>query len=188
MKKLLLMFAAIAAMCFTACTGCADNGEAQAADTSALTIEQFQEQLNALIEKGDTLEIQNLLTKSQDEVAALLAKGDTVAAKGFLEKVKEIINTNKDKLVALTPSLGAVVDKAVEMPESLKDVAAAAVDSTKAAVADAATEVVDAAKEKAAEAVDKGVDKAAEAVDKGVDKATEAAKGAAQDAKKKLGL
>ena len=121
-------------------------------------------------------------------MAALLAKGDTVAAKGFLEKVKEIINTNKEKLVALTPSLGAAVDKAAELPAGLKEVAEAAVDSAKNVVADAATEAVDAAKDKAAEAVDKAKDKAADAVDKAADKAADAAKSAAEDAKKKLGL
>lgn len=187
MKKLLLMLAAIAAFSFTACTGSAE-GEAQDADTSALTVEQFQEQLNALIEKGDTTEIQNLLTKSQDEVAALLAKGDTVGAQGFLDKVKEIINTNKEKLVALAPSLGAAVDKAAELPAGLKEVAVAAVDSAKNAVADAAADAVDAAKDKAADAVDAAKDKAAETVDKAADKAADAAKGAAEDAKKKLGL
>ena len=115
----------------------------------------------------------------------LVETGDTEGAQTLLEKIKGIVETNKEKLTAIVPSIGTLVDQVVALPEGVKDVVNATGDSLKDAAVEAVTEkaneVVDAAKDAATEKVN-------EAVDGAKDKVNEAAKNAADEAKKKLGL
>lgn len=129
MKKFFIMIAAVAAVAFTACTN--NEGAANDAEATEVTAENFETQLDSLIGAADTTAIQNLLAESQKKVDELIAAGDTVAAKTFVEKVKAIINTNKDKLVALAPSLTQGLDKAVDLPEAVKAIVSAGADSLK---------------------------------------------------------
>lgn len=131
MKKFFVMIAAVAALSFTACTN--NEGAATDAEATEVTAENFETQLDSLIVAGDTTAIQGLLAESQKKVDALIAAGDTVAAKTFVEKVKAIINTNKEKLVALAPSLTQGLDKVVDLPEAVKAIVNAGADSLKSA-------------------------------------------------------
>ena len=200
MKKLLLMIAAIAAISFTACN--TENSEqatdenAVVEDTTAMTPEAFQTQLDSLVTAGDTTAIQNLLTKSQEQVSALVAAGDTLGAKSFWEKVKEIVTGQKEKLVALAPSLGEVVDKAPALPENIKGIVTegaeglkdAAVDEAKAELKDAATKAADEVVKDGAKKVEEVKEKVEEGK-KAVKDVKEAAKGVkdAANALKNLG-
>lgn len=182
MKKLLLMFAAVAAMTFAAC----DNNNAnQAQETQdsvpAFAVEQFDE---ALSNATDSAGVAELLNNAQAEVQKLVEAGDKEGAKTLLDKIKEIIEKNKEKLTAIVPSFAAMADKAIAAPEGLKDVINAAGDSVVEGAKDAVQDVKDAAAEKVNEAVDASKEKVNEAVDAGKEKAAEAVQGAA----KKIGL
>ena len=180
MKKLLLMFAAIAAMTFVACdTNANKEGEN---NENAFDVDQFTE---ALTTATDSATVADLLANANEEVRKLVETGDTEGAQTLLEKIKGIVETNKEKLTAIVPSIGTLVDQVVALPEGVKDVVNATGDSLKDAAVEAVTEkaneVVDAAKDAATEKVN-------EAVDGAKDKVNEAAKNAADEAKKKLGL
>lgn len=187
MKKLLFMFAAIAAMTFASCNNNADNN-ADNQDSTAFNVENFSEQL-ANVE--DSAAVVGLMDQANAEVQALFEKGDTVAAQTLIGKIKEIIETNKEKLAAIAPSFTTLATDAINLPESLKEVATAVADSTQAAVAEKANEVVDAAKDavekKANEVVDKATEKVNETANKAVDAAKDKAAEAAGNALKKLG-
>ena len=195
MKKLLFIFAAVAALALGSCNTENANNETTGADsTAAFNVEQFQQ---SLVGATDSAAVVDLLNQANDEVKKLVEAGDQEGAKSLLEKIKEIVNTNKDKLAAVVPSIGTLVDQVVAVPEGLKDVvnadslkgqvkdvAEGAVNDAKGAVADKANEVVD----KAAEKVNEGVDKAKEAGTEAAKKGADAAKKGVDDAKKKLGL
>ena len=184
MKKLLFMFAAVAALTFASCDTTSTNEGNENADSTAFSIENFTEQLG---NAQDSAAVVGLMDQANTEINALFEKGDTAAAQILIEKIKEVIETNKEKLAAIAPSFATLATDVIKLPEGLKEAAAALGDSAKAELADKANEVVDAAKaaaeEKANEVVDKAAEKANEAVDKAKDKAAEAA----NEALKKLG-
>lgn len=183
MKKLLFLFAAVAAMTFISCDPNANKAE-ENADSTAFSIENFTEQLANV---QDSAAVVGLMDQANAEIQSLFEKGDTVAATDLITKIKEVIETNKEKLAAIAPSFATLANDAIKLPEGLKEVAEAAVDSAKAAVADKANEVVDAAKAEVEKKANEVVDKAAEKVNEGVDKAKDAAATAANDVAKKLG-
>lgn len=170
-------------MAFVSCDPNANKTQ-ENADSTAFSIENFTEQLANV---NDSAAVVGLMDQANAEVQALFEKGDTVAAQTLIEKIKEVINTNKEKLAAIAPSFATLANDAIKLPESLKEVAEAAVDSTKAAVADKANEVVDAAKAEVEKKANEVVDKAAEKVNEGVDKAKDKAADAAKDLANKLG-
>ena len=176
MKKLLLMIAAVATLAFTSCDKAAQGGDEVAAGDS-INVENVE----ALLLNADSANVEGVFEAIKAKAEDLKAAGDTVAANGLLAKVQEVIDANKEKLAAIIPAA-----------QGLNLDVKAAVDSVAGAAKDAAAEVVDAAKEKAADAANAAVDaakeKAADAVNAGAEKAADAAKGAAADAKKKLGL
>lgn len=181
------MFAALAAITLISCDPAANKAD-QNADSIAFSVDSFGQQLAAAT---DSAAVVGLIDQANAEVQTLFEKGDTIAAQTLIEKIKQIISTNQEKLAAIAPSFATLAADAVKLPEGLKAVAEAAADSAQAAVADKANEVVDAAKaeveKKANEVVDKAADKAAEAVDKAAKQAGDAVDKAAADVAKKLG-
>ena len=177
MKKLLLMLAAVAAIGFVSCdTKPGTTTDETVADSTAFTIEKFADSLGTAT---DSTAIAGLLDQANAEVQALFAKGDTVAAQTLVQKIKEVIETNKEKLVAIVPGITEMVGNAITLPEGLKEAAVAAGDSLKNAAVDAATGVAndlkDAANEKVNEATNKVVEGGKQAVEKGAEKAKEGA-------------
>lgn len=163
MKKLFIMIAAVAAVAFTACTG--NDGTTTTVETTEevaeLTPESFQTQLDSLVAASDTAAIHTLIDKAKEQVEKFVASGDTVTAKTFHEKVAEIINTNKERLIALAPTLKEVVTNAsADVPVALRDIVSNGVDSLSKVSTDKAKEVVkdmgNALKEDTKDFVDKG--------------------------------
>ena len=196
MKKLLLMLAAVAAVTFVSCDNNA-NKTTEGADSTTVAAYNVDQLDSLLANTTDTTAIQAMLNDANTEVQRLTEAGDTEGAKTLLEKIKEIVAKNKEKLAAAIPNfnIDEMVNKVVTVPESLKDVVNAAGDSIKGELVDAAKEKVEDAKaavnEKAGEVVDKANEKVAEGVDKAKDaanKAADATKDAAKDAAKKIGL
>ena len=192
MKKLLLMFAAVAAMAFVSCDNTGNKTTETQDSTATFNVEQFD---SALANVSDSAAVVDLLNNANAEVQKLMAAGDSVGANDLLTKIKEIVAKNTEKLTAIVPSIGTLVDQVVAMPEGMKDVVENAGDSLKGAAIDAANEKVEEAKaavtEKANEAVDKAADAANKAADKAAGKAKEGvdkAKEAANNAAKKIGL
>lgn len=192
MKKLLLMFAAVAAMAFVSCDNTGNKTTETQDSTATFNVEQFD---SALANVSDSAAVVDLLNNANAEVQKLMAAGDSVGANDLLTKIKEIVAKNTEKLTAIVPSIGTLVDQVVAMPEGMKDVVENAGDSLKDAAIDAANEKVEEAKaavtEKANEAVDKAADAANKAADKAAGKAKEGvdkAKEAANNAAKKIGL
>lgn len=196
MKKLLLMFAAIAAMTFVACDTNNANKTEETADSAAFNVENFDASLAAAT---DSTAVVELLNNANAEVQKLVEAGDTEGAQSLLAKIKEVVAKNTEKLAGIVPSIGTLVDQVVALPEGVKDVVEAAGDSAVDAAKEKANEVVEGAKaavsEKANEVVDKanekvneGVEKAKEKVNESANKAKDAANNAAKDAAKKIGL
>jgi len=192
MKKLLLMVAAVAAMTFASCDNTANKTEQTTDSVAAFNVEQFD---SALANVTDSAAVVDLLNNANAEVQKLVEAGKNDEAQSLLAQIKEIVNKNTEKLTAIVPSIGTLVDQVVALPEGVKDVVENAGDSLKDAATEKANEVVEGAKAAANEAADKAIDKANEAADKAADKASEAAnkaadkaKDAAKDAAKKIGL
>ena len=186
------MFAAVAAMAFVSCDNTGNKTTETQDSTATFNVEQFD---SALANVSDSAAVVDLLNNANAEVQKLMAAGDSVGANDLLTKIKEIVAKNTEKLTAIVPSIGTLVDQVVAMPEGMKDVVENAGDSLKDAAAEKANEVVEGAKaavtEKANEVADKANEKINEGVDKakeGADKAKEAANNAAKDAAKKIGL
>ena len=186
------MFAAVAAMAFVSCDNTGNKTTETQDSTATFNVEQFD---SALANVSDSAAVVDLLNNANAEVQKLMAAGDSVGANDLLTKIKEIVAKNTEKLTAIVPSIGTLVDQVVAMPEGMKDVVENAGDSLKGAAIDAANEKVEEAKaavtEKANEAVDKAADAANKAADKAAGKAKEGvdkAKEAANNAAKKIGL
>ena len=116
MKKLLLAIAAIAAVSFVSCDTKTATDNNQATD-SVFTIEKFTEAIPTL---QDSAAVADLMAKANDQVQKFLAAGDTVQALDLVGKIKEVIETNKDKLVALVPTITEFAGNAINLPEDLK--------------------------------------------------------------------
>ena len=196
MKKLLLMFAAVAAMTFVSCDNNANKAEETQDSVASFNVEQFD---SALANVADSAAVVDLLNNANAEVQKLVEAGDTEGAQSLLDKIKEIVAKNTEKLTAIVPSIGTLVDQVVALPEGVKDVVTAAGDSLKDAAVDAATEkaneVVEGAKAAVNDKVNEATEKVNEAANKAADKANEAANkakdaanNAAKDAAKKIGL
>lgn len=186
MKKLLFALAAVVALSLGSCTDTKTDANNAGAD-STFNVEQFQE---ALVAATDSAAVADLLNNANAEVQKLVEAGDQEGAKNLIEKIKEIVNTNKEKLAAIVPSIGTLVDQVVAVPESLKDVVNpdSLKDQAKEVAEGAVQDAKDAVNEKANEVVDKAAEKVNEGVDKAKDAANDAAKKGVDEAKKKLGL
>ena len=196
MKKLLLMFAAVAAMTFVSCDNNANKANETQDSVASFNVEQFD---SALANVTDSAAVVDLLNNAKAEVQKLVEAGDTEGAQSLLAKIKEIVAKNTEKLTAIVPSIGTLVDQVVTLPEGVKDVVEATGDSLKDAAVDAATEkaneVVEGAKAAVNEKVNEATEKVNDAANKAADKANEAANkakdaanNAAKDAAKKIGL
>ncbi len=176
MKKFFMLVAACAALTFTACNSnnggtASESMEAQEAAPVELTADNFEAQLNALVEAGDAQAVQDYIAQSQTKIDALAAEGKAEEAKTLYEKVKEVVTTQKEKIVALAPSLNDVVTNATsKVPESLKSIVTEGVDSVASATKEKAQEVVNSAVN---EQVEAGKAKVAEKVAEKVEKAEE---------------
>lgn len=183
------MVAAVAAMTFASCDNNANKTDETADSTAAFNVEQFDE---ALANVTDSAAVADLLNNANAEVQKLVEAGDTEGAQNLLAKIKEVVTKNTEKLAAIVPSIGTLVDQVVTLPEGVKDVVEAAGDSLKGAAIDAAkekaNEVVEGAKAAANEKVNEAVEKANEKVNEAAEKTNEAAKSAVSNAAKKIGL
>ncbi len=177
MKKLLLMLAAVAALCFVSCDDKKAN-QTETTEDSTFVVEKFATSLDSLAAASDSAGIATLLDGARVAVDNLMAKGDTVAANDLYAKIMQVIDTNKEKIVAAMPAFAEMATKV--MPESLKSVAAATGDSLAAGAKDALNEVKDAAAEKVNEAADKVVEGAKDAADKAAEKVNDAAQKGAE--------
>lgn len=208
MKKLLLMFAAVAALAFVACDGNAnkadENQDSVATDSTVvteetITAEDFDAQLAELASAGDQAKIDELVAKSEATIKQLQAAGDESKLKEFVEKVKAAIEKNKEALNKIKPNLASTLtEKAAAIP-ALVDAAAAATDgkvqeateSGKAALEEGKAKVEE-AKEAGKAKVEETKQQVKEAKDKAVNdakqKAGDAASKAVGDAAKKIGL
>ncbi len=202
MKKIFFALAAIAAVTLVSCKG--GNEQSSAAESSAqvttdsISAEDFEKQLNTLVQEGDTAGIQQLITTTQTTAGKLSATDPTLAEQ-FLAKVQEVVEKNKETLSGLGVNATNIITKIKEIPTNVTDAAASLVsnanDSAASAAASAvagATETVESAKNAAnsvkenAEAVKSAVENAPanakQAVEKAKDNAREKAANAAANA------
>ncbi len=200
MKKLLLLFAAVAALSFVSCDNNAnknENGADSTADTLATAAPEFDAAAfdKLLVDAQDEAAVTGAVDDAKAQAAAKLAAGDTTgyfsimnAIKDAIEKNKEILKTKAASVVEGAKDLVPAELQAVAEKYSAAAAAAAAVSEAKDAAVDAAGAVKDAAAEKVDKAVDKVADKAAEVKDKAKEEAGKAVDKAAATAKDKLGL
>ena len=202
MKKFLVMIMAVAAIVFVSC----NNKSEKATEDAGASIEAAVSDLQALIDGGDATALSAALEAVQDKAKEIAASVDAETAKSYLEKIKELVKTNADKIKALVnnEAINNVVDGIANLDvdntvTQFVDAAKAAGVGAAADAVEAGTEAVDAVKE-GAETVKETVEAAPEAakaaaeaakdaaVDAAKQKANEAIDNAAADAKKKLGL
>jgi len=191
MKKLFIMAMAVVALTIASCT----NKNEKAVEAEQPTVENALSDLQALIDGTDSTALQSALDAVKDKAAEFVNNVDPEAAKTYLEKVKELVATNADKIKALVGSatVGTVIDGIanLDVDKTVSDF----VDAAKEAGVEAATDAAEAV-DGAAEAVEdakEAVENAPEAVkdaavDAAKEKASETIDNAAEEAKKKLGL
>lgn len=199
MKKLLLLFAAVAALSFVSCDNNANKNEngTDTTDTLASAAPEFDAAAfdKLLVDAQDEAAVTVAVDDAKAQADAKLAAGDTTgyfsimnAIKDAIEKNKEILKTKAASVVEGAKNLVPTELQAVAEKYSAAAAAAAAVSEAKDAAVDAAGAVKDAAAEKVDKAVDKVADKATEVKDKAKEEAGKAVDKAAATAKDKLGL
>lgn len=194
MKKLFIYVAA-ATLTLTSCTNNADTtSQSVNPEDAGITAENFHNQLDSLVTAGDSAAVYVLLTKSQEQIDNLIAQGDTTVAKTLFEKVREVVTAQKNKIIALAPSMNEVINGTVNnIPASLKGIVTEGVDSiTRATLEEGNTQlnkatstVKEDAKAKVAEGLKKAeeVKKDAKEVKNKVEKAANDVKDAANKTK-----
>ena len=181
MKKLLLMFAAVAAIAFVGCkteTKPAEEAAVEEAPVAEYTVDGVA---NDLLNCADEAAAVSLLDGIKAKAEELLNGGDQAGYFNIINILKTVWDNNKDAILAKIPTLAEKMTNYIEVPENLKagfaefvakqaaekvgeavdaatDAAAEKVDAAKEAVKDAAGNAVDAAKEKGAEAAQKVAD------------------------------
>ena len=199
MKKFLVMIMAVAAIVFVSC----NNKSEKATEEAGASIEAAVNDLQALIDGGDASALSAALEAVQDKAKEIAASVDAETAKTYLEKIKELVVANAEKIKALVSNdaINNLVDGIANL--DVDNTVSQFVDAAKAAGVGAATDAVEAgneAVEESAEAVKEAVEAAPEAAKEAAEAAKDAAVDAAKekanetidkgvsDAKKKLGL
>ena len=202
MKKFLVMIMAVAAIVFVSC----NNKSEKATEDAGASIEAAVNDLQALIDGGDASALSAALEAVQDKAKEIAASVDAETAKTYLEKIKELVVANAEKIKALVSNdaINNLVDGIANL--DVDNTVSQFVDAAKAAGVGAATDAVEAGNEaveaakEGAEAVKEAVEAAPEAakeaaeaakdaaVDAAKEKANEAIDKGVSDAKKKLGL
>ncbi len=185
MKKLLLMFAAVAAIAFVGCkTENAQPAEGEQTDSieaqaPEYTVESVTTDLMKFVEAKDEAGTFNFLDGLKKTAEDLLNAKDENGYFNLMNIIQKVWEANKDKITELLPNVAAKMADYITIPDAMKP----AFDKFVADAAQKAGEVVDAtvdaAKEKAGEAVDAAKEKAGEAVDAAKDAAGDAAQKAA---------
>lgn len=180
MKKLLLMFAAVAAIAFVGCktetkpAETTDTTDSVQVATEDYTVEGVTADLMKLVETGDEAQTLGFLDGIKAKAEEFLKAGDNNKYFNIINILKTVWDANKDAIIAKIPTLADKMSAYIDVPEDLK--------------AGFADFVANAAKEKAGEAVDAVKDAADGAVDAAaakVEEGKEAVKDAAADAAQK---
>ena len=192
MKKFLVMIMAVAAIVFVSC----NNKSEKATEEAGASIEAAVNDLQALIDGGDASALSAALEAVQDKAKEIAASVDAETAKTYLEKIKELVVANAEKIKALVSNdaINNLVDGIANL--DVDNTVSQFVDAAKAAGVGAATDAVEAGNEAVKEAVEAAPEAAKEAAEAAKDAAVDAAKEKANeaidkgvsDAKKKLGL
>ncbi len=180
MKKLLLMFAAVAAIAFVGCktetkpAETTETTDSVQVATEDYTVEGVTADLMKLVETGDEAQTLGFLDGIKAKADEFLKAGDNNKYFNIINILKTVWDANKDAIIAKIPTLADKFSKYIDVPEDLK--------------AGFADFVANAAKEKAGEAVEAVKDAADGAVDAAaakVEEGKEAVKDAAADAAQK---
>ena len=180
MKKLLLMFAAVAAIAFVGCktetkpAETTETTDSVQVATEDYTVEGVTADLMKLVETGDEAQTLGFLDGIKAKAEEFLKAGDNNKYFNIINILKTVWDANKDAIIAKIPTLADKMSAYIDVPEDLK--------------AGFADFVANAAKEKAGEAVDAVKDAADGAVDAAaakVEEGKEAVKDAAADAAQK---
>lgn len=181
MKKLLLMFAAVAAIAFVGCKTETKPAEAEVindsieAPTTEYTVESVTTDLMKFVEAGDeagTLGFLDGLKKTADE---FMNAGENDKYFNIINIIKTVWDQNKDAIMAKLPNIADKMSNYINVPDNMKEGFNAFVANATQNIADKANE----AGEKVADKADQAADKAGEVVND--------TKQAAGDALKKAG-
>jgi len=187
MKKLFLMFAAVAAITLVGCkTETKPAEQAEVVEETAepeLTVQSLTDQLMAA---ADAPAFKAILDGIKAKAAEFLTAGDNEKYFNIINIVKNVLDSKKADIAAKFADLNVdqLVTDYATVPDNMKDAfteyaTKAAVAAAGEAVADKAGEAVDAAKEGVADAADAAaekVDNAANAVKDAAGNAVDAAK------------
>ena len=199
MRKLFLLVAVAAVVGMASCGGhtSADTTEEDSLkiDTVAVLDEPVVptalNKLSELVQSDDAAGVSSLIGQVVEQLQNLVADGRTTAAAEYAGKVRDFIETNKEKLqnlnIDITP-ITDLVNKAIALPAEAAEAADAATAAVKADVERVKQAVKDAANQKVEDAKAKLNEKMEDATNKAVEKTNEAIDNAAAAAKKKLGL
>ena len=192
MKKLLLMFAAVAAIAFVGCKTETKPAAEQAVEEPA-AVEYTVDGVTAdLMNCADEASAVTLLDGIKAKAEELLKGGDQAGYFNIINIIKTVWENNKEAILAKIPTLADKMTSYIDVPEDLKAgfadfVAKAAAEKVEGAVdaaTDAAGAAVDAAGEKVDAAKEAVKDAAGNAVDAAKAKGADAAQAVADELKK----
>lgn len=192
MKKLLLMFAAVAAIAFVGCKTETKPAAEQAVEEPA-AVEYTVDGVTAdLMNCADEASAVTLLDGIKAKAEELLKSGDQAGYFNIINIIKTVWENNKEAILAKIPTLADKMTSYIDVPEELKAgfadfVAKAAAEKVEGAVdaaTDAAGAAVDAAGEKVDAAKEAVKDAAGNAVDAAKAKGADAAQAVADELKK----
>jgi len=192
MKKLLLMFAAVAAIAFVGCKTETKPAAEQAVEEPA-AVEYTVDGVTAdLMNCADEASAVTLLDGIKAKAEELLKSGDQAGYFNIINIIKTVWENNKEAILAKIPTLADKMTSYIDVPEDLKAgfadfVAKAAAEKVEGAVdaaTDAAGAAVDAAGEKVDAAKEAVKDAAGNAVDAAKAKGADAAQAVADELKK----
>ena len=160
MKKILFAVMAMVAIGFTACNNKTQQGEATDSTEVAINVDdEANATISALteqIEAKDATKLQEVLASIKEKIAEFI-KTNPDAAKEYVAKVQGFLKENADKIKAFAGENAAVASAVAAITDVEPD---AVVSGLLEQVGDAATDAKDAAKEKAAGAIDGAADAA----------------------------
>ena len=191
MKKLLLMFAAVAAIAFVGCK--TETKPAEQAVEEPAAVEYTVDGVTAdLMNCADEASAVTLLDGIKAKAEELLKGGDQAGYFNIINIIKTVWENNKEAILAKIPTLADKMTSYIDVPEELKAgfadfVAKAAAEKVEGAVdaaTDAAGAAVDAAGEKVDAAKEAVKDAAGNAIDAAKEKGADAAQAVADELKK----
>ena len=116
MKKLMIMVAALAAVCLVSCFKETKNtSEKDGAEGTAFSIEKFTD---SLANVPDSAALAGLFEQAAAEVKALVDKGDIAGANALADQVKGAVEANKEKLSAIVPAASEMAETFLTMEGS----------------------------------------------------------------------